>query len=228
MSRPLPTPEVSCLDPVDDQPVGDQPAVPLDVEAVWHRFAEELHGFVARRIADHDRVQDVVAEVLLRVHRRIDEVRDPASLAAWLFTIARNAVTDEYRRASRRPVPVGGVADAQVLGPEGSLGGVAPSADAWVDDQADVLRELSRCLRPLLAELPDVQREALQMVELDGLTQVEAARRAGVTTSGMKSRVQRGRRQLLALVQRCCTVELDGRGLPIDRRPGVDCRCSGH
>jgi RNA polymerase sigma-70 factor (ECF subfamily) len=55
-------------------------------------------------------------------------------------------------------------------------------------------------------------QQALQMVEFDGLTQVEAAARLGLSVSGMKSRVQRARSHLRTALDDCCRIALDRRG----------------
>jgi RNA polymerase sigma-70 factor (ECF subfamily) len=60
-------------------------------------------------------------------------------------------------------------------------------------------------------------------IDLDGLPQAEAARREGVSLSGMKSRVQRGRRRLAQLPGTCCALTLDARGLPMEYAPNSDC-----
>ena len=88
------------------------------------------------------------------------------------------------------------------------------------DDSAspDLREELSRCLAPLARRLPETYREALVMTEFEGVTQVDAARALGLSVSGMKSRVQRGREQLKAMLLDCCEVELDRRGSISDYR----------
>ena len=86
-----------------------------------------------------------------------------------------------------------------------------------------MLDELAHCLRPLLLGLPAEQRRAVEMIDLDGLPQAEAARREGVSLSGMKSRVQRGRRRLAQLLDSCCALTLDARGLPMDYTPSSGC-----
>ncbi|MCP4660150.1 MAG: hypothetical protein GY856_32515 [bacterium] len=60
-------------------------------------------------------------------------------------------------------------------------------------------REAAACLRPMIASLPAPYREALVQVELEGSTHRPAAERLGLSVSGMKSRVQRGRSSLKAL-----------------------------
>jgi RNA polymerase sigma-70 factor, ECF subfamily len=66
------------------------------------------------------------------------------------------------------------------------------------------------------------------MVEFDGLTQVEAAARLGLSVSGMKSRVQRARFHLRAALHDCCRIALDRRGGVIDYQAKTDsCNACG-
>ena len=169
---------------------------------VWQDLREPLAGFVARRVADPQDAEDVLQEVLLRIHRHSDELADDDRVMAWVHAIARNAIVDHYRRRAARPeLPAGATLEFHDL---------SPGSD---DPDADALRqELSACLRPLLERLPDKLRQALILTELDGLSQVDAALRLGISVSGMKARVQRGRAQLRSLLLECCHVELDRRG----------------
>lgn len=194
----------------------------LTVEDVWRDFAGPLHGFVHRRVADRYAVDDIVADVMLRIHTHLDGLDDHEQVTAWVFRIARNAVTDHYRRTARRHDTLSG---------PGVLGDDAPAAesdaDAWLDDQSVVARELSAVLRPLVAQLPDDYRRALELTDLGGMTQADAARLEHVSASGMKSRVQRGRRLLLALLHQHCEITLDATGVPADCNPrGDGCSCN--
>jgi RNA polymerase sigma-70 factor (ECF subfamily) len=97
------------------------------------------------------------------------------------------------------------------------------------DDEGAALQELAACLAPMLRQLPAAYREAVTLADLEGVDQAEAARRAGVTTSGMKSRVQRGRKQLKTVLEACCRIQLDRRGaiMAFDRRRPNACGCDG-
>ncbi|GEL20985.1 sigma-70 family RNA polymerase sigma factor [Pseudonocardia asaccharolytica] len=186
-------------------------------EQMWREVMAQLRAFVRRRIADPDRADDLVGEILLRVHQRLDSVDDRARLANWVFRVARNAVIDEYRRAGRDrerlvPTPVDSPAEGPVPGNEDSTGAV---------------EELAKCLRPLLGGLPPDQRRAVELIDLDGWPQSRAARSEGVSLSGMKSRVQRGRRRLADLLGQCCELTLDARGLPMDYTAQQRCDCAG-
>ncbi len=81
----------------------------------------------------------------------------------------------------------------------------------------------------LVNQLPERYAEAIEMVELGDMSQKAAAERLGISVSGMKSRVQRGRQKLRDLLLDCCAVELDRRGgmLELVPRDGCDdCGCT--
>jgi RNA polymerase sigma-70 factor (ECF subfamily) len=183
-------------------------------DRMWREVLAQLRTFVRRRIADPARADDLVGDIVLRIHQNLHSVDDRERLTHWMFRVARNAVIDEYRRAGRdREQVVPTFADALFAQPGSG------------EDETAVLNELSACLRPLLAGLPVEQRRAVEMIDLDGVPQARAAQREGVSVSGMKSRVQRGRRRLAELLERCCALTLDARGVPMDyaRRPECEC-----
>ena len=196
----------------------DRPVAALSVEDVWRDFAGPLHRFVHHRVADRHAVDDIVAEVMLRIHTHLDGLDDHEKVSAWVYRIARNAITDHYRRTARRPDTPGDLSD------EAQTGG--SDADGWLDDRDVLMRELATMLAPLVGQLPDDYRRAIELTDLGGMTQADAARLEHVSVSGMKSRVQRGRRQLVALLHQHCEITLDATGLPADCTPRVDgCGC---
>src|SRR5829696_2228562 len=194
---------------------GPATAADRPTEQMWREMVVRLRAFVRRRIADPNRADDVVAEILLRVYQNIGSLEDRERLPNWVFRIARNAIVDEYRRAGRSREQL-----VAALGDD--------VAELPPDDDPGVLSELAGCLRPLLAGLPAEQRRAVEMIDLDGVSQADAAEREGVSVSGMKSRVQRGRKRLGELLGQCCALNLDGRGLPMEYQAPPGCGCAGH
>jgi RNA polymerase sigma-70 factor (ECF subfamily) len=188
----------------------------LDIEEIWAEVGTSMQRFVRRHVADPHHADDVVAEVMLRIHQHLASLDDRERVTAWVFRIARNVITDHYRRIGRRREVL-----ADELEPAPGV-----SADAWLDDQTVAFAELATCIRPLVDALPDDYRRALELTDFEGRTQADAARIEGVSLSGMKSRVQRGRRQFATLVKQCCDVTTDSRGELIDfrlRRDGCGC-----
>jgi RNA polymerase sigma-70 factor (ECF subfamily) len=184
----------------------------LTVEDVWRRFGAEVRSFVRRRVSNPHLADDLVADILLRVHRNLGTLDDSDRVAAWLFRIARNVIIDEYRRAGD---------DREVL--EAAPGDhVAIDTDDFADAEK-VQQELANCVRPMLEYLSPEYRRALQMTDLDGVTQAAAAQEEGISVSGMKSRVQRARKQLAELFTQCCALTLDTRGFPMEYTPRANC-----
>ena len=195
--------------------VGPQRRPELGAEVVWQDFHARLLGFIVRRVGNRDSAEDILQDVMLRIHRHAGELERSSAVGAWVHQIARNAIADHYRRAStRRERPSGIDLDRQE---PLVLEGAPP----------ELRSELAGCLGPLLEQLPPLHREALVLTELDGLTQASAAVQLGLSGSGMKSRVQRGRAQLKELLTACCEIELDRRGGVQSYRPlrgPCDCR----
>jgi len=163
---------------------------------VWQAVAARLQPYIARRVAPSD-VDDVLQDVLLRMHRGLGALRDDDRLAGWMFRIAGNAIAERGRGRRRHPV-----ADAAELAE-------APTEPPPDRSAADAL---ARCLTIFVARLPSPYREAITLVELEGLTLKAAAEVMGISVSGAKSRVQRGRARLRELLEACCDIALDARG----------------
>jgi RNA polymerase sigma-70 factor, ECF subfamily len=188
----------------------------------WQELHGNLRAFIARRVQNPSDVDDLVQRVLLQIVRSLDTLRDAERLHAWVYRTARNVIVDHYRAAgSQRELATGDARDLEATD-------VATSESLGEDDGA-ALRELAACLAPMLSQLPPAYQEAIRMVDLQGTPQHEAARRAGVSLSGMKSRVQRGRQQLRAVFEACCRIDLDRRGgiAAYTARHPAACGCGG-
>lgn len=179
--------------------------------APWREIEQRLRPFVARRVPGPD-IDDVMQDVFVRMQRGLDGLRDDERLGAWLFQVARSAIADHGRDRARHPI----ASDAEHPEPP------SPPDD---DDDREVARSLSGCVAMFVARLPSPYREAVTLVELEGLTARAAADLAGISVSGMKSRVQRGRAQLRALLEECCAIALDARNKVVEFAPRG--RCAG-
>lgn len=180
------------------------------VPHIWDQVHEGLRAFIARRVRSEVEVEDLLQEVFLRVHRHVESLQQPDRVISWVFQITRNVIVDHYRSAEqRREWPAGSATDIQ----EGLE--VMPSKA----EENDAKYELSHCLRPMIDRLSPTYREAIILIELDGLTHQEAAAKLGLSVPGMKSRVQRGRQRLRHMLDECCVIELDRRRGVTEFRP---------
>jgi RNA polymerase sigma-70 factor (ECF subfamily) len=191
-------------------------------DAIGRELHQQVLGYVARRVGSREDAEDIAQEVMLRIHRHSAELVHVERMGAWVYRIAGNAITDHYRRAARRELPFGHAAD--VPEPEPHL-----AAPAWIEPGTEQLRQnLAACLAPLVERLSASYRHALELTELEGISQTEAAPRLGLSVSGMKARVQRARGQLRERLLECCHVELDRRRSVTEIRPrGDGCETCG-
>jgi RNA polymerase sigma-70 factor (ECF subfamily) len=188
---------------------------------------QRLTAFVAQRVDDPADVADLVQTVFLRVHQHLASIADEQRLLPWLFQITRNAIADYYRAPVRRR-EIGGVgpdgavelgAGHGIARPSGHSEPLHPADPRSAADDEPAARQLAGCVRPLLELLPLSYREALTLVEFDGVPQVEVAARLGISVSGMKSRVQRGRAMLRDGLLACCDVSRSATGGVLDFAP---------
>lgn len=173
-----------------------------------------LRGFLARRVPPGIDADDLLQEGFLRVVRGISGLRSTDRPEAWLYQIARNALRDSLRVRLRRDGRTDPLEDD-----------VPAESDASDDRAAEA--ELAPCLTAMVERLAEPYRTAITLTSLRGVSQADAARQLGVSISGMKSRVQRGRVRLRQMLVTCCTIAVDVRGGVSDfslRAPGA---CGG-
>jgi RNA polymerase sigma-70 factor (ECF subfamily) len=176
----------------------------------WQNVEAQLRPFIAKRVAAPD-VDDVLQDVFVRMQRGLGQLREDERFAAWLFQIARSSIAEHGRARARHPLASGDAPDAPELAR---------------DDDRQASRSLSGCVAVFVAQLASPYREAVTLVELEGLTAREAAAIVGISVSGMKSRVQRGRRHLRELFDACCEIALDARGKVTEYAPRPQpCAC---
>lgn len=178
-----------------------------DEESRWSEFQNRLRRYVAGRVAPAW-TDDVTGDILLRLLQNKERLQQARNPLAWAYRVAANSITDHYRR---RAVESRALAQAQAeaasSAPAASL---APTA-AEKESQAE-RRRIEACLMPFILDLSPKQAEALLLTSFQGLSQTEAARRLGLSVSGMKSRVQRARAELRRRLLACCEFEMDRRG----------------
>jgi RNA polymerase sigma-70 factor (ECF subfamily) len=176
----------------------------LTTENIWHEFNTGLKQFILKRIPDEQSADDILQEVFLKIHTRIDTLREEEKLPGWVYQIARNAVYDYYREQR----PAGELPDIPYL-PD--------------DPHDDVVAELAPCIRAMVDSLPTHYRQALILTEYEGMSQKALSEQLGISFSGAKSRVQRARQQIKQMLLDCCHFQFDTYGRVIDYQPRCAC-----
>lgn len=160
----------------------------------WQELQAALRGFFSRRVAADD-VDDLLQECFLKVRQGLPTLRDQDRLGSWVFQIARNLVIDHTRRQR----DTGG---ARTMDEDPPAEPDAPDLDA----------RIGGWLASMIQQLPANYAEVLLDSELRDVPHRQIADRLGLSISGVKSRVQRGRALLRDKLLACCALEFDRRG----------------
>ncbi len=146
---------------------------------------DDVLRFVQRRIGP-DRAEDVVAEAMTVVWRRVDEVpTEHGDARAWLFGIARNCVLNTHRTRRRHDALAVRLAEVEALAP--ASGVVSDTADL-VDRRVDVAAAWAR--------LAASDQEVLALSVFEDLTSRQAGAVLGISAEAFRLRLARVRRAL--------------------------------
>jgi RNA polymerase sigma-70 factor, ECF subfamily len=128
---------------------------PPDLEQVFIRYADPVYRFLYSRLGNREDAEDLTAEVFLKASRQLDTRRAQASIAAWLFTVARTVLADHWRRYYRaaRQVSLDEVHLAEMPGGFG---------------QSDESQQSARRVAEVLDRLPERYRRVLELRFLSG------------------------------------------------------------
>jgi len=159
-------------------------------------LATDLSRWFGRRVPA-DQVDDLVQDTFVRIHRGLPGLRDTDKLTGWVYQVARGVLVDSTRRM--RPTPT---SEDRVLN------------DVLTVEQPDLgpdpTEVVAGWLPAMVDELPEPYRAAVRLSELEGMTQAELAKRLGLSASGARSRVQRGRKLLAERLDACCHIARQG------------------
>lgn len=159
----------------------------------WAAHEAELLGFLRHHGGHADDAEELLQEVFIKALRQGKQFCSVSNPRAWLFQVARNLLVDRYR-LQREALPL----DESFPQPE---------MEALLPVDA-----LSQCLPRVLSELPERDRQAILMCDIEGRPQQELAEQLGISLSGAKSRLQRARQRLRQQLETQCKVRFDAQG----------------
>ena len=166
----------------------------ISTERIWKLLSAKLRSYLRQRVSDEQVAEDLLQETFVRIHRKLAECDEVQRITSWVYSIARNLAADHFRNKSREAASIAEELQAQ----DGERGDLNELVAGW--------------LPQMIQELPDTYRRAVELYELKGISQQEIANQLGISLSGAKSRVQRGRAQLKKVLLDCCSFEQDQRG----------------
>lgn len=168
----------------------------IEIQSYYNQFSKVLMRFILGRIKDKDIADDILHDVFIKVHDNIHTLRDVNKIESWLFQITRNRINDYFKKSKK----------------------VQTIIEEYTNEEKEenIVKKLSSCVEAMINYLPEPYKEALILVHLNKVPQKQLAEELGISYSGAKSRVQRGKVMLREIFEQCCHFEFDRHGVPQD------------
>jgi RNA polymerase sigma-70 factor (ECF subfamily) len=154
-----------------------------EIQNIWKDLHQELQKFIFFKVKNKQISEDILQDVFLKIQLNVHNLKDSSKLTSWVYQITRNTILDHFRK------------DNNLFSLE--------SIDIVDADNDENFSKLSDCINSKINNLPNKYKEALLLTILKDFSQIELAEYLGISYSGAKSRVQRGKEKVKTLVLNC-------------------------
>ena len=157
----------------------------LEIERTVRRERGRLLNFIRTRVGNEEDAQDILQDVfgqLIEAYRGLETIE---RVTAWLFRVARNRITDRYRKG--KPEARLRAAPARESSPETALDEVLPDLSAN-PEELFIRDDIWDAIQTALEELPSAQRQAFVWHEFEGLSFREMSGITGETENALRLR----------------------------------------
>jgi RNA polymerase sigma-70 factor (ECF subfamily) len=163
-------------------------------EILVQRYKNPLMNYIYRFLGDYEACADIVQETMIKVYRNKDSYKSIAKFSTWIYTIAGNLARTEYQRRKRRNIFS-----------INSYGDDNESFDIPDDsERPDVIVDSGikdEIIQKALLKVSDAYREMVILRDIQEMSYEEIAEVTGITVGTVKSRINRGRKQLQKLLK---------------------------
>ena len=180
----------------------------MDTKDIWTTYHEDVRRFIHSKIKGEHVVDDLLQETFIKVHTKLDSLKDESKMKSWVFTIARNTMFDYFKKKEFLD--------------EGNAIIVEPDIEEE-DNHTE-----KDCLQGIIKRLPKKYRDPLFLSDIKGLKQKEVADRLNLELPTTKSRIQRARKLIAKGYMDCCDYKMNQKGhLVGEIKSKADCKvCS--
>jgi RNA polymerase sigma-70 factor (ECF subfamily) len=196
---------------------GSIPDSEHDFRRLYAEYQPRIRRYLARIVGEHD-AEDLTQTVFLKVSQALKDFRRESALSTWIYRIAANTAVDWMRSAAFKQA----IQQVPLDAPSGEERAVQAGwrhAQPPVADQMLIRREMNRCIRQVVEELPEHDREVILLSEFEGLTNTDIADILDVSLATVKIRLHRARGRLKQALDAGCTLYHDERqGLACDQK----------
>ena len=176
----------------------------MNTQSVWKLYGEDVKYFILNKVKDISISEDLVQETFLKVHTKLDTLKDENKLKPWVFSIARNTVFD-YFKSTNKSVDL---------------------KDFHTEAEEEIFKHTEKdCLLSHILNLNEKYRKPLFLSDVKGIKQQDIANQLNVPLPTIKSRIQRARKKVAEGYMDCCGYTLNNKGVLVgEMQPREDCK----
>lgn len=177
----------------------------LKTKEIWDLHSEEIKYFILGKVKNKAIANDLLQDTFIKVHTKLDTLKDTDKLKSWLFSIARYTVYDYFRENK--------TVDNEL-------------------DEFDIIAEATKashdekdCLHGIIKSLPKKYRDPLFLADIKGVKQAEVAKQLKLALPTAKSRIQRARKLIAIGYMDCCDFKMNDNGYLVGEiKPKEECK----
>ena len=169
-------------------------------DAIDREFRPKILRYMAGAAAADD-AADLTQTVLMKVAEHLHEFRGESSIATWIYRIAANVAVDHLRQRRIERAGIDNETD------DDDEPHVPPELQAASTEATVARAQMSSCVREFVDRLPETYRHVIVLSEIEGFSNAEIARIAGVSLDTVKIRLHRARLKLRAELSSGCAIQ---------------------
>ena len=164
----------------------------MTTKQIWINYSEDLKRFILSKVKDEAVADDILQDTFIKIHTKLDTLKNVSKLKPWIFSIARNVVLDYFKTTNQSFEMIG-------MGSE-------------FENEVHMHTE-KECLRGILSGLPKKYREPLILSDIRGMKQSEIAKKLNLYLPTVKSQIQRARKLVVKGFMDCCGFTENDKGV---------------
>ncbi|MEP3837075.1 MAG: sigma-70 family RNA polymerase sigma factor [Algibacter sp.] len=176
----------------------------MNTQEIWKLHANHIKYFILSKVKDDTIADDLVQETFIKVHTKLNTLRDENKMKSWLFSIARHTVLDYFK--SKKLV-------------------YETTDEDFIFEEQKLEHSEIDCLRGIIKSLPKKYRDPLFLCDIKGLKQQLIADQLALPLPTVKSQIQRGRKLIAQGFVDCCDFVINDDGFLVGEiKDKADCK----
>ena len=176
----------------------------MTTQYVWETHSKDVFAFIFSKVKNQSIADDLTQETFLKIHTKLDSLKDSSKLKSWVFSIARNTVLDYFRNSKLE-------SDSPIF---------------EIEDETEEFEHTEKdCLLSHIMNLDKKYRTPLFLADVKGIKQQDIANQLKLALPTVKSRIQRARKKVAEGYMDCCGYELNDKGILVGEvKQREDCK----